>query len=48
MYGNDALGKQAPREKQRMTIDELYGKVLADDELKASLTKAAKAGKIEE
>jgi hypothetical protein len=26
MYGNDALGKQAPREKkQRMTIDELYG-----------------------
>lgn len=48
MYGNDALGKRAPREKQRMTIDELYGKVLADDELKASLTKAAKAGKIEE
>lgn len=48
MYGNDALGKQAPREKQRMTIDELYGKVLADDKLKASLTEAAKAGKIEE
>ena len=37
-----------PEKKQRMTIDELYGKVLADDKLKASLTEAAKAGKIEE
>lgn len=30
-----------------MTVEELYGKVLADDELKASLTEAAKAGNIE-
>lgn len=31
-----------------MTIEELYGKVLADDELKAGLVEAAKAGTIAE
>lgn len=31
-----------------MTIEELYGKVLADDELKTSLAEAVKAGKVAE
>lgn len=31
-----------------MTIEELYGKVLADDELKTQLAEAAKAGNLTE
>jgi len=31
-----------------MTIEELYGKVLADDELKESLAKAVAEGRVEE
>lgn len=31
-----------------MTIDELYGKVIADDELKAELAEAAREGRVAE
>ena len=40
-----ATGAPHPREKGRaMTIEELYGKVMADDALKESLAQAAKDG----